>query len=102
MMTNASRSVTPGSATPPDCGNQDCAEAYWISESMMPMPSRRAHAIAERGEPRDQRGGERRDDLQRQRLGSSWVIEAARMPSPPAISEASSVFVSEMSSATGR
>ena len=29
-------------------------------------------------------------------LGSSWVIEAARMPSAPASRDASSVFVSEM------
>jgi hypothetical protein len=30
--------VTPGSETPPDCGNQDWADAYWSSEYMMAMP----------------------------------------------------------------
>ena len=44
MMRNASRSVTPGSETPPDCGNQDCADAYWTSEYMMAMPKLAAHA----------------------------------------------------------
>ena len=37
--------MTPGSETPPDCGNQDCADAYWISESMMPMPKLAATAM---------------------------------------------------------
>ena len=45
MMMNASRSVTPGSATPPDCGNQLCAEAYSISEYKMPIPRLAAHAM---------------------------------------------------------
>ena len=96
MIENASRSVTPGSATPPDCGNQHCADAYSTRESRMPMPSGGRARDAERGELRDERGGQRRDDLQRQRLRVERVIDAARMPSAPATREASSVLTSEM------
>jgi hypothetical protein len=96
MMPNASRSVTPGSATPPDCGNQLCADAYWTRESRMPMPMAAAHAMPNEVNCAMSAAASAGMICSGSVCGSSWVIDAARMPSAPASREASSVFVSEM------
>ena len=84
MMRNASRSVTPGSETPPDCGNQDCADAYWSSEYMMAMPKlAAAHAMPNEVNEAISAAASAGMICSGSVLGSSWVIEAARMPSPP-------------------
>ncbi len=58
-----------GSAAPPEVGNHDRFETSRISDSMIPSPIPAGARDPERGEPREQRGRQRRHDLQRQRLG---------------------------------
>ena len=96
MIPNASRSVTPGSETPPDCGNQDWADAYWTSEYMMAMPKLAPTAMPNEVNEAMSAAASAGMICSGSVLGSSWVIEAARMPSPPAIRAASSVLTSEM------
>src|SRR5215475_5397650 len=92
----ASRSVTPGSETLPDCGNQLCADAYWTSEYMIPMPRLAAQAMPNEVNCAMSAAASAGMICNGSVLGSSWVIDAARMPSAPASTEASSVLVSEM------
>ena len=96
MIAKASRSVTPGSATPPDCGNQLCADAYSISESRMPMPMAAAHATPNEVNCAMSAAASAGMICSGSVSGSSEVIDAARMPSAPATREASSVLTSEM------
>src|SRR6201982_1945804 len=49
MMRKGTEPVTPGSETPPDCGNQDWADAYWSSEYMMAMPKLAPTALPTEG-----------------------------------------------------
>src|SRR5690242_19384018 len=92
MIRNASRSVTPGSETPPDCGNQDCADAYWSSEYMMPMPMDAAQAMPNEVNEAMSAAASAGTTCSGSVCGSSWVIEAARMPSAPATRDASSAL----------
>ena len=95
VMRKMTSSATPGIAEPPACGNQDCELAYWISDSMIPRPIPVAQA--------------RPNDVKRAisaavRAGTIWsgsvaesssVIAAARMPTAPAMNEATRVLPSE-------
>ena len=71
---NASRSVTPGSETPADCGNQLCADAYCARESRMPMPMAAAALQYPRSRMAAMRARERFDPIAwRSRSASSGV-----------------------------
>ena len=96
MIRNASRSVTPGSETPPDCGNQDWADAYWTSEYMMPMPKLAVTAMPNEVNEAISAAASAGMICSGSVLGSSEVSEAARMPSAPATRDAIRVLVIEM------
>ena len=96
MMRKASRSVTPGSATPPDCGNQVCAEAYSSSEYRMPIPRLAAHAMPNEVKEASSAAASAGMICSGSVSGSSWVIDAARMPSAPASTAATTVLISEI------
>ena len=97
VMRKMTSSATPGMAEPPACGNHDCELAYWISDSMIPRPIPAAQA--------------RPNEVKRAisaavSAGTIWsgsvsesssVIAAARMPTAPAMNEATSVLPSESS-----
>jgi hypothetical protein len=78
--------VTPGNATPPDWGNQVCAEAYSISEYRMPIPMLAAHAMPNEVKEASSAAARAGMICSGSVSGSSSVIEAARMPSAPASS----------------
>jgi hypothetical protein len=95
MIANATSSCTPGSAVPPEVGNQDMAETYSISEYRMPMPRPTAQAIPNEVNRASSAAASAGTIWSGSVVESSWVIEAARIPTPPAISEAISVFAVE-------
>ena len=85
-------SATPGIAVPPDVGNQERFETYWISDSMIPSPIPAAQAIPNEVKRASSAAASAGTIWSGSVSVSSWVIDAARMPIPPAIAEAKSVF----------
>ena len=59
--------LRPGIANPSDVGNHDFVDAYSITDSIIPIASPLAQAIANEVEPCEQRGGERWNDQEWER-----------------------------------
>ncbi len=85
-------SATPGIAVPPEVGNHERFEMYWISDSMIPRPIPAAHAIPNEVNRASSAAASAGTIWSGSVSVSSWVIDAARIPMPPAIADASSVF----------
>ena len=65
---------------------------YWISEPMIPRPIPAAHAIPNEVKPASSAAASAGTICSGSVSVSSCVIDAARIPMPPAITEASSVL----------
>jgi hypothetical protein len=77
---------------PPEVGNQDWLVTYWMSEAMIPSAIPATQAIPNEVK-RARRAAASAGTICSGRVSvSSWVIDAARIPTPPAITDASSVF----------
>ncbi len=96
MIRNASRSVVPGIATPPDCGNQDSPDASWSSESRMPMPNAATVTRPKEVNRAISAAASAGMICSGSVDGSSWVTEEARMPSEPAMNAAIRELASEI------
>ena len=92
IRTNTTSSYTPGNATPPAVGNHERAVTYWSSEPMIPRPIPAAHAIPNEVKPAISAAASAGTIWSGSVSVSSCVIDAARIPMPPAIAEASSVL----------
>jgi hypothetical protein len=89
---NVTSSATPGIATPPEVGNHDKFDTYWISESMTPRPIPAAQAIPNEVNRASSAAASAGTIWSGSVSVSSWVIDAARIPMPPAMPEAISVL----------
>ena len=88
-------SATPGMAEPPACGNHGCALAYWISDSMIPSPIPAAQARPNEVKRAISAAVSAGTICSGSVSESSSVIAAARMPTAPAMNEATSVLPSD-------